>query len=572
MQKSLVLTLLLTISLAVSAVPVRRERFKLKLVDGSEVVVFFAGDEHHSWLQTTDGRIVEQQAPNCYSLNGRTIADELVTSDRRRKLAIGQGPHRIGSQATAPLPSVGSPKVPVVLVNFTDSVFSVAQTDEEVRAYYDLYCNGTRDGKRYSGHGSYGSIRDYFSDQSEGKFTPEFVVLGPVTLDYPESHYGSDGSRQDTGYNDFTRDAIAKATTAFVGDWMDFDNRGKGQVDMVFFIFAGCGQNSSYITTNIWPKEVRNSVVINGITFATSACCSEMTATKRPNDDNTGYIITGSKVDGIGVMCHELSHALGLPDLYNTNYKSFGMDLWSLMDYGCYAGNGNCPCGYTAYEREFMGWRSMQTLTDPGWVTLDPMEAGGYGVKVVNDENPNEYYVLENRQSVNWDRALGQMGHGLQVTHVDFLQSEWNFNRVNNDINHQRMTIIAANNRYIGTYLDDASTDDLIKTWNGNLYPFKGTADDGTEIFNDSLTAYSTPAATVYTASGFMNKNIYSIHENDDKTVSFFFGNDRSVAVSALKAEGQEAGDQLFDLSGRPVARPERRGVYVSRGRKFIVK
>ena len=572
MQKSIVITLLLTISLALSAVPVRRECFKLKLSDGSEVVVFFAGDEHHSWLQTVDGLIVEQQAPNSYRLSGRTVADELVTSERHRKQAFGTGPHRIGSQATAPLPAHGSPKVPVVLVNFTDSVFTVAPTDEEVRAYYDLYCNGTGDGSRYTGHGSYGSIRDYFSDQSEGQFTPEFVILGPVTLENPEAHYGSDGSRQDTGYDNFTKEAIAKATQTFDGDWMDFDNRGKGQVDMVFFIFAGCGQNSSFISTNIWPKEVRSSVVINGITFATSACCSEMTATKKLNEDGTGFIITGSKVDGIGVMCHELSHALGLPDFYNTNYKSFGMDLWSLMDYGCYAGNGNRPCGYTAYEREFMGWRQMRTLTDAGWVTLLPMEAGGYGVKIVNDENPNEYYVLENRQDVGWDGALARMGHGLQVTHIDFLQSVWNSNRVNNDVNHQRMTIIAANNRYIGTYLDDASNEDLIKTWNGNLYPFKGVADDGTEILNDSLTAHSTPAATVYSASGFMNKDINRIHENEDKTVSFYFGNDFVDAIADHSSNESADVLQLFDIAGRPVALPERRGIYISRGRKYLVR
>ncbi|MBQ9286282.1 MAG: M6 family metalloprotease domain-containing protein [Bacteroidaceae bacterium] len=577
MKKLFILSFLIAIGIVASAVPVQRHRFTLRLVDGSEAVVFFAGDEHNSWLQTTDGRIVDEVAPNRFAISQRTVADERAKlKSRRRQLAV-EGRHRIGSQATAPLPSIGSPKVPVVLVNFTDSVFTVAPTDEEVRAYYDLYCNGTRDGNLYQGHNSYGSIRDYFSDQSDGQFTPEFVVMGPVTVSREESYYGRNNSAlfKDARYNEFTKEAIALATQIYDGDWSDFDNRGMGQVDMVFFIFAGCGENSSHVSTDIWPKEVKSRSIINGITFATSACCSEKAASVKLNEERTGYIVTGSKVDGIGVMCHELSHALGLPDFYNTNYESFGMDLWSLMDYGCYAGNGARPCGYTAYEREFMGWRQMETLDEAGWVTIQPLEAGGKGMKVVNDENPDEYYVLENRQAVAWDGSLARMGHGLQVTHVDFLQSEWNSNSVNSDVDHQRMTIIAANNRYIGTYLDDVSNNDLILTWSGNLYPYISKAEDGTVIINDSLTAYSVPAATVYTASGFMNKDIHAIRENEDLSVSLYFGNDFVDAIAEVRPSEQAGSSGAFDLTGRRVsvnASVLRSGVYVIDGRKVLVK
>lgn len=577
MKKLLSLFTLIVLTATALAVPVQRHRFTLRLADGSKAVVFFAGDEHNSWLQTTDGRIVEELAPNRFAISERTVADERAALHRHRVQAAGSGLHRIGSQATAPLPAHGSPKVPVVLVNFADSVFTVAPTDEEVRAYYDLYCNGTRDGNHYQGHSSYGSIRDYFSDQSEGVFTPEFVVIGPVTVSQKESYYGENISARskDRRYNEFTKEAISKATAIYDGDWNDFDNRGKGQVDMVFFIFAGCGENSSHVSTNIWPKEVRNSTVINDITFATSACCSEKSASVKLNEDETAFIVTGSKIDGIGVMCHELSHALGLPDFYNTDYKAFGMDLWSLMDYGCYAGNGTRPCGYTAYEREFMGWRQMETLTDAGWVTIQPLEAGGKGMKVVNDENPNEYYVLENRQAVGWDGSLARMGHGLQVTHVDFLQSAWNSNDVNSDVNHQRMTIIAANNRYIGTYLDDATNSDLILTWKGNLYPYTSTAEDGTVTVNDSLTAYSTPAATVYTASGFMNKDIHAIRENDDLSVSLYFGNDFVDGISEVSGCKPASALETFDLAGRRVSGNSstlRPGIYVIGGRKVVVK
>ena len=575
MKRIALLTALICTSILVLAVPVRRDRFKVTLEDGTQTVCFFMGDEHHSWLQTVDGRIIEASTSNRYKISNRTVADELAVAKRRIREAQGSSPRRIGSQATAPLPAKGSPKVPVILVNFTDSVFTVAPTDEEVHAYYDLYCNGTRDGNRYTGHSSYGSIRDYFIEQSDGIFTPEFVIIGPVKVSKHEGYYGANTSGNDGRYNEFVKEAIAQASLIYDGDWSDFDNRGRGKVDMVFFIFAGCGENTSHTASDIWPKESYSNTTINGITFSTSGCCSERSANVKKTGNNS-YVVTSSAVDGIGVMCHELSHALGLPDFYHTDYKSFGMDLWSLMDYGCYAANGKQPCSYTAYEREFMGWRNIETLSQAGWVTLEPTEAGGKGYKIVNDENPSEYYVLENRQPVGWDKSLGQMGHGLQVTHVDYLASAWNSNNVNTDVNHQRMTIIAANNRYVGTYLESATWDDIVLTWQGNLYPFIHTDEDGTVHTNDSLTAYSTPAATVYTASGFMKKDIHAIHENEDMSVSLYFGNDFVDGVADVRENSRTSSHYSFDITGRRLhdktTSSLRRGLYIIDGRKVVVR
>lgn len=569
---------LLLVTTFVFAVPVRRDSFRLRLSDGTERLVYFAGDEHHSWLQTQDGQVVEEYAPRSFRLSQRSVADELRVASARRMTAAQQAPRRIGSQATAPLPSTGSPKVPVVLVNFADSVFTVGETDEEVRQYYDLYCNGTRDGNRYTGHKSYGSIRDYFSDQSDNQFTPEFVIIGPVTLENPESYYGSNSGTKDIRYSQMTREVIAKATEIYDGDWMNFDNRGKGKVDMVFFIFAGCGENTSHVGTDIWPKEFQSAQTINGIVFSTSACCSEKAATVKRVDG--AYVVTGSSVDGIGVMCHELSHALGLPDFYNTRYEAFGMDLWSLMDYGCYAGGSKCPCSYTSYEREFMGWSKMEELTEPGWYTIQPTEAGFRGMKIVNDENSNEYYVLDNRQRVGWDTSLASRGHGLQVTHVDFLQSAWNSNGVNSDAKHQRMTIIAANNNYNGTYRDDITQQDLLEAWAGNLFPYIYEDENGEAVTNDSLTAESTPAATVFTAGGFMHKDLHAIRENDDMSVTFYYGNDYVAGITnGVDAIGTEetvnsssSKLKFFDLSGRTLSGTPKRGIYISGGRKILVR
>lgn len=522
MNKTLISSLiacLLGVSIALAA-PGLRVRRSVQLVDGSTIYVTLFGDEHASWLVADDGFVVEPTTDGTayvktnltFEEATKAYADDAAASSKR-------APRRIGSQATAPLSSKGTALIPVLLVNFSDSVFHVADTDEGVVEYYDRFCNGTWDGNLYKGAGSYGSIRDYFVQQSDSLFLPEFTIIGPVTLNRPQKDYASNGTK-------FSTDAVQLATKTFAIDWSAFDSRGKNQVDMVFIIFAGCGANTTGDRKNhIWPNERAigsipvDEVNTHYVNFVCSGCCSENTFSEPQQG------VTTAKPDGIGVFCHELSHALGLPDFYDTNYKAFGMDLWSLMDYGCYGGNGYCPGAYTAYERDFMGWRSLQELNKPCDLTLLPMEQGGIGYKIVNEENPNEYYVIENRQRIRWDTAVGKYSNngkmGLQVTHVDYNAGSWNNNSVNTAANHQRMTIIAANNMYYGTsYLQNnpsATTAMLLDTWAGNLYPFEQ---------NDSLTTFSTPAASVFSYGGFMHKNLNAICRQEDGSVTLRFSND----------------------------------------------
>ena len=554
MKKFGIFFVLLLACTVVFAVPSMRVRRSVQLVDGTTVMATLHGDEFHSFLLTDDGCVLEASPTiaSRYIRSSRTVKDELQQSQTARRRLAALAPWRIGSQANAPIASKGSPKIPVVLVNFTDSVFSVADTDEKINEYYDLFCNGTRDGVLYRGHGSYGSIRDYFVQQSDSLFLPEFVVIGPVTVPHPAGYYGSNsGSSKDTRYTQFRDDAIRAARKVYGDDWSAFDNSHKGRVDMVFLIYAGCGEANGGGEESIWPKESPSGVYMDGTLFATSACCNELA--------DLGY--DEPEPDGIGIMCHEFSHALGLPDLYN--YDAFGMDIWSIMDYGCYCYNGYAPCAYTAYEREFMDWREIKVLEKPGEYVLTPLDMGGTAYKVINDENPNEYYILENRQRCGWDKNLCRFGHGMQVTHVDYSASLWNSNNVNGDANHLRMTIFAANNRYIGSSVAEEYSE-LLETWKGNLYPY---VVDG-EVKNDSLTSFSIPAATVYSAAGLMHKDINAIRENEDKTVTFYLGNDFQTAVSSLSAAPRST--VVRDLSGRPVADSRRRGLYIMDGKKVM--
>ena len=65
-------------------------------------------------------------------------------------------------------------------------------------------------------------------------------------------------------------------------------------------------------------------------------------------------------LDGIGTICHEFSHVLGLADHYDTDYEENGESnhpgVWDIMSGGSYLNYGLTPSGYNAFERYLLGF------------------------------------------------------------------------------------------------------------------------------------------------------------------------------------------------------------------------
>lgn len=520
-----------------SAAPSERIRINITLADGSQLEVTRMGDEHFTYYMTDAGETIVRD-----SLGYRLVEDDeewqaLLSEANGRRKAVRR---KVGSAANAPLGQHGVKRVPVVLVSFADKDFAVGEDAEAVNRYYHLYCNGNADGSPYTGHGSKGSLREYFTEQSRGEFQPEFTAIGPVKLDKGYAYYGAnsaDGKRKDINYDKFCSEAISKATAAGT-DWSLYDNDGDGAVDLVMFVFAGLGESNSTDENAIWPKEVSGASTIGGIRFAANSSVCE----SRMKRLSTGEYI--SIPDGVGVFVHELSHALGLPDFYDTRGTCFGMDFWSVMDYGEYANNGFTPVGYTAYERDFMGWQPLQTVSEPTTLHLHSFAKGGCGWKVVSDFNTNEYYILENRQADGWDvKMCGSRGHGLMITHVDYSATAWTSNTVNVQASHQRMTIIPANNQLIGSN-NASSLDQWVESLRGNLWP--GTSD------NHELTDNTTPASVLFTGK-YMSKPIVDIQEDEDGLVTLKFMPRGTLALTT-GLEAQETGETEATLVWQSVS------------------
>jgi M6 family metalloprotease-like protein len=369
---------------------------------------------------------------------------------------VQQRPKHVGSLSTSALNGKGVKQIPVVMAQFTDLSF----TEGSAKAYEGFFNTDAV------------SVAQYFKDQSDGQFEPQFKVIGPVTLPQSYAYYGKNRSTsRDVNIKQFYQDALAAAQKIY-SDWTPFDNNSDGKVDMVLFIFAGPGENEDGTTTDaIWPKESVSSLTVGDVTFASYAVCCELYQ---------------NKMDGIGTVCHELGHALGLPDFYDVDDNYFGMDYWDVMASGDYNYNGYLPCGFTSYEKEFMEWQTLTVLDpekDAGIYTLKPLSEGGTGYKIMSPSGKsNEYYILENRQNTKWDEWIGYSTkvygkhHGMLVLDVKYDYSAWVGNRVNTQPT-QRMTILPADGNLF-SYTNDVSTyDDMINYYLPSMAgdPYPGT-------------------------------------------------------------------------------------------------
>ncbi len=469
-----------------------------------------------------------------------------------------------GSNAKAPIKAIGSPKIPIVLVQFNDLKFTIEDTEEEVHENYNKYMNGTGiPGKPYrvSG-GSWGSVSDYFIEQSDSLFNPEFTIIGPITLDKEYAYYGKDnGSIKDVNISAFYTEACKKAASDFAIDWETFDNDNNGTIDFVFFIYAGEGQNTQNADPNtIWPKEGSTtfSVKIDDSTkliFGAYGCTNELYKKAQ---------------DGIGALCHELSHGLGLPDNYDTYQKAQGMDYLDLMDSGNYQLGGKQPCCYSAYERNFMGWRLLVEIpyNEAVTLTLNPIESkDGVGYKIVNPSNPDEYFVFENRQNINFDTYYGCKGnsdakifgttHGLLITHIDFKVSVWESNAVNTNGNHQRITPVPADASFVSqrTITSNSTYTNWITSLQGDLYPKGGT----------EMSSYA-----VFTG-GAIEMTVTDITENDDHTITLKLNGGEPDAIEQINIDQKHDSGLYYDLTGRIVT-PGKAGIYIHNGKKIIVR
>ncbi len=534
-MRKIVLTLsFIVMAIAAMAIPAKPGLWKtIKLANGTEVRVQLVGDEHCHFWQADNG--------TCYlERNGAyVVADKAKLTKhgqlRRAKAAKAQlnrlkkvakkGPRKVGGATGNDY--TGKKKGIIILVNFKSQSFKEGHD----QALYNRIANEVG---FTNADGFKGSVHDYFLAQSGGLFDLTFDVVGPVQMENVSSYYGAN---DEWGNDKRAHEMIIEACKGADKDvnFKDYDWDGDGEVDQVFVLYNGLGEAAGGSSNTVYPHEYALSgyneiddkgkfidyrLHLDGVTIDTYACSSEMT------------ISSGSKtvIDGIGTICHEFSHCLGFPDLYDTTYTGFGMGDWDLMDQGSYNGGNNCgmvPAGYSAYERWCAGWLEPIELTEDTEVTaMKALSEGGDAYVIYNEAHPDEYFLLENRQKTGWDAELP--GKGLLVIHADYDEEIWSWNIVNVKITK------SSYEEYYGVKYGDPDGGPLNDHMRLTLVP----ADNKSSVYNtsgdayprntlDSITNNSTPKFSLYNANTdggkLLNRGIYNIKQNSNGTISFNF-------------------------------------------------
>ena len=555
--------------------------------DGTELNVRIYGDEHHSWYTTTDGALLVQVGKNFYVAqvedNGMLKATPQLAhnAELRNKLenkAINTQNKQlffntaktnairrsIGISNNYPyFPHTDTPKALVILVEFQDCAFltkdpvsvfnhllNASPEDETPQVLLEDYNNNTN-------FTNTGSVKQYFSDMSEGEFQPQFDVKGVVKVSKNYAYYGQDQSEnnRDIKYKEMIKEACELAKSQLGVNFSEYDANNDGNVDLVYVIHAGYGQNTGGEENTLWAKTSFNHVTtIDGKEISAHGINSELNSNK------------GNYITGIGVICHEFSHTMGIPDLYPYNSLAYvnnqEPESWDLMDAGEYGNNGYTPVPYCAWELDIMGWNAgIETLDkEPKQITMEPYFSGNRKAYKIEADN-GEYLLLQNLQRTGWGK--GYMSHGLLIYRIDYQRSNVGLeHKMNQTPNEPEVTVLPADGVILNGYLNGKSHTKQEYYESQWADPFPGYK-QVTELLEAKLNNTT------------LTNLLYNIKETNG-VITFDYLKDYATGIDQTLVDKEgEKNPSIFSLDGRYLgndASKLTKGVYIIGKKKVVIK
>jgi M6 family metalloprotease-like protein len=446
-MKSLLTGFLILLSISVYAVPAQPVLITFTQPDGKTVSVYQRGDENLHWFETPDGYTLLYGKDNflVYAVqdeNGDLIPSDIAAYDKAARVSgeniLPEIPKylkfsakqiaKINKRRVKPLPAKdgqtstirrapaesGKPiRALCVLIGFSDKSFTKTQSE------FDKLMNQT-------GYGTYGSVHDFYLEDSYGNIDMQVTVAGPYTAANPMKYYGEN---LPDGYDSKPEKLVEEAAIALKADgynFADFDNDGDGFIDAFHIIFAGYGEESTGVSPDaIWAHA--NGYPENytyGDSIWNYSCSPELKGK------------SGSTITTIGVISHELGHIFGAPDFYDADGSASGGDFhgtgnWDLMASGSWNGpnsDGSRPAHTNIYQKIVNGWVTPVVLTSTQNVTMDN-SAENPVAYIIETPVSGDYFVLENRQQTKFDTNLP--GHGLMIYHASLTNTDILENTVN---------------------------------------------------------------------------------------------------------------------------------------------
>ncbi len=299
-------------------------------------------------------------------------------------------------------------------------------------------------------------LNDYYQEVSYGQLSlsGDFVGISDsaakvndadlayVRLPNPITYYADGNSGRNIGVGYFPKNSggvvyhalLELERTGF--DFSPYADPDTKIVENLAVVFAGSSAAST--------RDVDNSLRATAYYISFAGLGSEF-------ENDSGFIfdryvlcpdqkgnLTGD-ISNIGTCAHEIGHLLGMADLYDYSSKSSGIGFFGVMGYGLYGfESGKEPFHFSAFPKIYFDWVEPTVITaEETIISLNPVEDHPEIIKLYPNNNlqSDEYFLLENRQEIGYDRNFWYRGlcPGLLIWHIDgnIVDDPYWFRRVN---------------------------------------------------------------------------------------------------------------------------------------------
>lgn len=571
--------------------------------DGSTLSVRTLGDEHYHFMQTADGLLVERDSAGDFVYVGndglrsgvkakdpalrdseesafvagidQTVAREAHRAKKGERFrnpnaaydaaitdysynATGTAVKRKRPRAENWV--IGERRFPVLLVS-TPKQAAVDST----RMWRFFNEEGYSDSE-----GNIGSVRDFYLESSNGKFSPHFDIF-PITISKELAQYvnSEDGALYENELTMEGVDLLVKRADFDVDKYVS--NKNKKLVDGFIFLFPGREEDVLVYSEDFWAHQfwmqANGSVNVVRAPFGYKpnnfnyVFDKYLLIAQLEDDDNDLY--RAGNLNKFGIFVHEFAHVLGLMDHYgvrDSGEDELGAAAYDLMSLGMYNKNGRVPAKFNAFERETMGWMTLSELTtaDTGVIMLGDIDQG-QAYSVTNPSDKDEYFIVEYRPAKGYDTGIthGQdyAYNGVWVWYIKYELEAWENNNINGMGNFNRVDIKAP--LLNGTWNSKSSYSPLVYK-SGTASPVPGVfnfvkADDSFVCFTLDASVKVAKCESPLPASSSSAKSSSSLSSSSVEAVS-----SSSVAVTSsatfVEADVRTLPQFSMSLDGRRLA------------------
>ena len=365
--------------------------------------------------------------PYCPVWDGEhTQPDPFLVYDVRRNIEES----RYGISSLQPpsgwrgMPTKGTVKVPVFLVEFPDAPHDPSQTPTDVQA--KMFGNGI------IGDYPYESLKNYYQRSSYNQLTITGDVYGWYPALHERSYYLSMGSPQ--GRIALINEILQAYDNQV--NFAEYDADHNGKMDALFIKWAGADNGWG----NFWWASMSTDsspITIDGV---------------KPYKYVWSWY---SRPDGGAyhpqVDIHETGHLLGLPDYYDYDPSTGpqgGLGGWDMMDYNW--GDHN------AFSKYLLGWIDPVVISSGTQeIPLPPSgtTASDNAVVIMPGAVPDsfgEFFLVQYRERGSGnDPGAGSPGNAVWIWHVDSTLNSggWDFQYDNSYTSHKLLRLMEADGR-----------------------------------------------------------------------------------------------------------------------------